>query len=253
MTEIVSLRGIAKSYGAARALDAVDLTLGGGEVVAVVGDNGAGKSTLVGVLSGAIAADAGTMTYGGRRVSFDSPAAARRAGIAAVPQELALCENLDVVQNLFLGMERTRGGILDEVAMERTAWQLLDRLAARVPDVRVPVHALSGGQRRGVAVARALLGDPAVIALDEPTAGLGARQTAQVLNLVARLRRDGHAVVFVSHSIPDVLAVADRVIVLRLGRIVAEFDASVTTSEELLAAVTGVPPHPSAPDGRSAS
>src|SRR5699024_7978981 len=156
--------------------DAVDLTLNDAEVVAVVGDNGAGKSTLVGVLSGAIAADAGTTTYAGRRVAFDSPASARRAGIAAVPQELALCENLDVVQNLFLGMERTRGGILDEVTMERTAWQLLDRLAARVPDVRVPVHALSGGQRRGVAVARALLGDPAVIALDEPTAGLGVRQ-----------------------------------------------------------------------------
>lgn len=250
MSEIVAMTGVMKSFGAAQALAGIDLVLRAGEVLAVVGDNGAGKSTLVGVLSGAFAPDAGTMSVAGEPVVFSSPAAARRAGIVAVPQELSLCDDLDVVENLFLAAEIRRGPFLDEVAMEREAWHLLDRLEARVPDVRVPISALSGGQRRGVAIARALLGDPLVIALDEPTSGLGVRQTAQVLNLVSRLRAEGHAVVFVSHSITDVLAVADRVVALRLGRIVGEFDAESTTTEDLLGAITGVPPM-RPPEGRT--
>ncbi len=237
---VLSLRGIAKSYGAARALAGVDLDVHPHEVVAVVGDNGAGKSTLVGVLTGALAPDRGEILLDRKPVSLTSPAAARALGIAAVFQDLALCENLDVVENLFLGHEALRGGLLDEVAMEKEAWELLGQLAARVPSVRVPVAALSGGQRQAVAIARSLLGQPRVVVLDEPTASLGLTQTAEFLTLVERLRSRGHGVVLTSHSIVDVQAVADRIVVLRLGRVNGEFDAAKASYEELLAAVTGV-------------
>lgn len=248
MTAAVSLVGVSKSFGAAQALIDVDLDIHAGEVLAVVGDNGAGKSTLVGLASGATAPTAGAIRVDGVAVRFGSPADARRHGIVASPQALALCGNLDVVENLYLGHEDARAGILDEVSMERGARTVLDSLAARIPDVRVPVHALSGGQRRSVAIARALLGDPRVVLLDEPTNALGVRQTAQILTLIGRLRARGHAVVLASHSITDVLAVADRVIVLRLGRLVAEYDASRTSAEELLGAITGA----TAPSGPGA-
>jgi ABC-type sugar transport system ATPase subunit len=237
---VLSLRGVSKSYGAVRALVDVDFEVHAHEVVAVIGDNGAGKSTLVGTLTGALAPDSGEVAVDGRPVTLSDPAVARGHGIAAVFQDLALCQNLDVVENLYLGHEAERGLLLDEVTMEKHAWELLNQLAARVPSVRVPVAALTGGQRQAVAIARSLLGEPRVIVLDEPTAALGLRQTAEFLMLVERLRERGHGVVLTSHSLADVQAVADRIVVLRLGRTNGEFDAAKTSYEELLAAVTGI-------------
>jgi len=237
---VLALRGVSKSYGAARALVDVDLQVHAHEVVAVIGDNGAGKSTLVGTLTGALLPDEGEVLVDGRAVTLSDPSVARGHGIAAVFQDLALCANLDVVENLYLGHEAERGLLLDEVTMEKHAWELLNQLAARVPSVRVPVAALSGGQRQAVAIARSLLGEPRVVVLDEPTAALGLRQTAEFLTLVERLRERGHGVVLTSHSLADVQAVADRIVVLRLGRVNGEFDAAKTSYEELLAAVTGI-------------
>ncbi|GAA1860259.1 ATP-binding cassette domain-containing protein [Microbacterium koreense] len=239
MTTVVTFAGVSKSFGAAQALIDVDLQINAGEVLALVGDNGAGKSTLMGIASGAMAPTSGVVRVDGAPQRFSSPADARRQGIVASPQGIALCDNLDVVKNLYLGHEETNFGILDEPEMERGARQALESLAARIPDVRVPVHALSGGQRRSVAIARSLLGNPRVLLLDEPTNALGVRQTAQILTLIGRLRARGLAVVLASHSITDVLAVADRIVALRLGRIVAEYDAAQTNAEELLAAITG--------------
>jgi D-xylose transport system ATP-binding protein len=239
---VLSLRGVSKSFGAVRALAHVDLDVRTHEVVAVVGDNGSGKSTLAGVLSGALVPDAGQVELDGRPVTLASPGLARALGIATVFQDGALCANLDVVENLFLGQEVTLGPLLDEVAMEKEAWSLLNKLAARVPSVRVPVGALTGGQRQAVAIARALLGDPRVVVLDEPTAALGITQTAEVLNLVERLRDEGHAVVLISSSIVDVQAVADRIVVLRLGRTNGAFDADQVSYEDLIAAMTGATP-----------
>lgn len=235
---ILSLRGVSKSFGAVAALTDVDLDVGRGEVVAVVGDNGAGKSTLVKVLSGVHAADAGTITYDGRDVSIGSPAEAHQLGIATVFQDLALCENLNVVENLFLGQELNRLR-LDKVQMEVRSWELLRQLSAKIPTVRVPVASLSGGQRQTVAIARSLLGDPKVVVLDEPTAALGVAQTAEVLNLVERLKDSGLGVIMISHNMVDVKAVADRVAVLRLGRNNGVFDAQAVSSEEIVAAITG--------------
>ncbi len=209
-----------------------------GEVVAVVGDNGAGKSTLVKVLSGVHLPDSGEITFEGRPVSVPSPAAAHALGIATVYQDLALCENLNVVENLFLGQEI--GGLrLDEVQMENRSWELLRQLSAKIPTVRLQVAALSGGQRQTVAIARSLLGDPKVIILDEPTAALGVAQTAEVLNLVERLRERGLGVIMISHNMVDVKAVADTVVVLRLGRNNGVFRVDEVSSEDIIAAITG--------------
>jgi D-xylose transport system ATP-binding protein len=235
---VLSLRGISKSFGAVAALTDVDLDVRAGEVVALVGDNGAGKSTLVKVLSGVHPQDSGTLKFDGREVRVDSPAAARDLGIATVFQDLALCENLSVVENLFLGREIGTMR-LDETRMETRAWELLQQLSAKIPTVSIQVAALSGGQRQTIAIARSLLGDPQLILLDEPTAALGVAQTAEVLNLVERLRDRGLAVLMVSHNMVDVKAVADRVAVLRLGRNNGIFDARAVSSEEIIAAITG--------------
>lgn len=235
---VLSLRRISKSFGAVAALTDVDLDVHAGEVVALVGDNGAGKSTLVKVLSGVHPQDGGTLVFDGREVRVDSPAAARDLGIATVFQDLALCENLSVVENLFLGREIGTMR-LDETRMETRSWELLQQLSAKIPTVRIQVAALSGGQRQTVAIARSLLGDPKLILLDEPTAALGVAQTAEVLNLVERLRERGLAVLMVSHNMVDVKAVADRVAVLRLGRNNGTFDAKTVSSEEIIAAITG--------------
>ena len=239
---VVSLRGITHSFGAVRALIDVDLDVCPHEVVAVVGDNGAGKSTLVGVLAGALVPDAGEVVVDDQEVRLSSPGLARQLGIATVFQDLALCEDLDVVENLFLGQEVRRGPLLDEVAMERGATRLLAQLAARVPSLRAPVSGLSGVQRQAVAVARALVGEPRVLVLDEPTASLGVTQTAEVLNLVERVRDRGYGVVVVSQNMADVQAVADRVVVLRRGRVNGVFDAETASYEDIIAAVTGVTP-----------
>ncbi|MFD5875912.1 ATP-binding cassette domain-containing protein [Streptomyces sp. NPDC060322] len=235
---VLSLRGVTKQFGAVAALSGVDLDVAAGEVVAVVGDNGAGKSTLVKILSGVHAPDAGTLSFHGEEVVFDSPGAAHALGIATVYQDLALCENLDVKANLFLGQE-LRPWMLDDVSMERRSWELLRELGARIPTLDVPVAALSGGQRQTVAIARALLGRPEVVLLDEPTAALGVAQTAEVLNLIERLKGNGLGTVMISHNLEDVRAVADRVAVLRLGRNNGVFDAREVSSEEVVAAITG--------------
>jgi D-xylose transport system ATP-binding protein len=235
---ILSLRGISKHFGAVAALTDIDLDVRAGEVVALVGDNGAGKSTLIKCLSGVHPPDSGTITFEGTDVRITSPAGAQRLGIATVYQDLALCENLNVVDNLFLGQE-LRPMRLDEVGMEVRAWELLRQLSAKIPTVRIPVASLSGGQRQTVAIARSLLGDPKVIILDEPTAALGVAQTTEVLNLVERLRERGHGVIMISHNMADVTAVADTVAVLRLGRNNGVFSMREVSTEDIVAAITG--------------
>ncbi len=236
--ELLALRGVTKHFGAVAALTGIDLTVHESEVVALVGDNGAGKSTLVKVLAGVHAADSGTILFEGEAVNIHSPADAQELGIATVYQDLALCENLNVVENLFLGQE-LRPARLDDVAMEVKAWELLRQLSAKIPTVRIPVASLSGGQRQTVAIARSLLGAPKIIILDEPTAALGVAQTAEVLNLVERLRENGHGVIMISHNMADVLAVADTVAVLRLGRNNGFFTVGDVSTEEIIAAITG--------------
>ncbi len=235
---ILSLRGITKTFGAVAALTDVDLDVAAAQVVAIVGDNGAGKSTLVKVLSGVHAPDSGTITFEGREVEIPTPAAAQQLGIATVYQDLALCENLNVVENLFLGQE-LRPSRLDEVSMEVKSWELLRELSAKIPTVRIPIASLSGGQRQTVAIARSLLGDPKIIILDEPTAALGVAQTAEVLNLIERLRQRGHGVIMISHNMADVKAVADTVVVLRLGRNNGVFEVGDVSQEDIIAAITG--------------
>ncbi|MBB5076782.1 ATP-binding cassette domain-containing protein [Nonomuraea endophytica] len=238
MPPILSLRGITKTFGAVAALTDVDLDVRAGQVVAVVGDNGAGKSTLVKVLSGVHPQDGGTITFDGGQTTIPTPAAAQRLGIATVFQDLALCENLNVIENLFLGQE-IRPFRLDDVAMETRSHDLLKQLSAKIPNLRAPVAGLSGGQRQTVAIARSLLGEPKVIILDEPTAALGVAQTAEVLNLVERLRENDLGVIMISHNMADVKAVADKVAVLRLGRNNGVFDAAEVSAEEIVAAITG--------------
>ena len=234
---VLSLRGISKQFGAVSALTDIDLDVHAGEVVALVGDNGAGKSTLVKVLAGVHQPTSGTMTFRGNPVTLAGPSDALALGIATVFQDLALCENLDVVANIFLGRE-LKPAQLDEVAMEIRAWTLLNELSARIPSVREPVASLSGGQRQTVAIARSLLLEPRLIMLDEPTAALGVAQTAEVLDLIQRVRARGLGVIVISHNMEDVRAVADRIIVLRLGRNNGVFTPDATNAE-LVGAITG--------------
>jgi len=236
---LLSLRGITKRFGAVRALTGVDLDVYSGEVVALVGDNGAGKSTLVKILSGVHPQDGGTITFGGNPVTIATPTDARDIGIETVYQDLSLCDNLDVVSNLWLGRELRRNGVIDEVEMEGRSWSLLRELSARISSVRVAVASLSGGQRQTVAIARSLIGEPSILILDEPTAALGVAQTAEVLNLIERLRERGLGVIIISHNIADVQAVADRIVVLRLGRNNGNFRVADVTSEVIIAAITG--------------
>ncbi|WP_062214231.1 ATP-binding cassette domain-containing protein [Streptomyces sp. NBRC 109706] len=236
---VLALRGVSKRFGAVQALTDVDLEIRPGEVTALVGDNGAGKSTLIKTIAGVHPIDSGSIVWKGRTVRIAKPHDAQDLGIATVYQDLALCDNLDVVANLFLGREVRNLHVLDQVTMERQARDLLDTLSIRIPSVRIPVASLSGGQRQVVAIARALVGDPEVVILDEPTAALGVEQTAQVLDLVERLRDRGLGVILISHNVADVRAVADEVAVLRLGRNNGVFRAADTTGEEIIAAITG--------------
>jgi D-xylose transport system ATP-binding protein len=236
---ILQLSGVNKRFGAVQALTDVNLDVYPGEVIALVGDNGAGKSTLVKVIAGVHPQDTGTITFNGKPAHLSSPAHARHLGIATVFQDLALCDNLDVVANLFLGNEPTSGIAMNEIEMEQKSWELLRQLSAKIPSVRIPIASLSGGQRQTVAIARSLLGDPKLVILDEPTAALGVAQTAEVLNLGERLRESGYAVMLISHNMADVQAVADRVCVLRLGRNNGVFRVADVSYEEIIAAITG--------------
>ena len=234
---VLGLRNVSKNFGAVSALTDVDLDVHAGEVVALVGDNGAGKSTLVKILAGVHQASSGSITFAGKPVALTDPGAALNLGIATVFQDLALCENLDVVANIFLGRELSPMR-LDEVSMEVRAWTLLNELSARIPNVRDVVASLSGGQRQTVAIARSLLSQPKLIMLDEPTAALGVAQTAEVLNLIERVRDRGLGVIMISHNMEDVRAVADRIVVLRLGRNNGVFYPD-TSNQELVGAITG--------------
>jgi D-xylose transport system ATP-binding protein len=244
-TPVLALQGVSKSFGPVQALENVDFDVHPREVVALVGDNGAGKSTLVKVIAGIHGADRGKILFDGQPVKISDPNDAVRLGIATVYQDLALCDNLDVVENLFLGREEIGSGLaevtrsLDETDMEHRSHELLSNLAVTITDVRAEVGTMSGGQRQQVAIARSLLGEPKVVLLDEPTAALGVRQTAQVLALIKRLREQGHGVVVVTHNLADVFAVADRVYVLRLGKKAGDFAAAEASQEEVVAAITG--------------
>jgi D-xylose transport system ATP-binding protein len=243
---VLQLHGVGVTYGAVRALSEVDLHVDAGEVLALVGDNGAGKSTLVKSISGARHPDEGIIEVAGEEVTIDSPRQAGELGIATVFQDLALCDDLDVVSNLFLGRETRRKpwGNLDQSGMERRSRELLGSLnATTIRNVRAKVARLSGGQRQSVAIARALVGNPRIVLLDEPTAALGVAQTAEVLDLVGRLREQGIGVVLISHNMSDVMAVSDRVQVLRLGRTNGVFRTSETTVDQIVAAITGASTH----------
>ncbi len=234
------MRGISKSFGAVRALYHVDFEVKAGEVVGLVGDNGAGKSTLIKVISGVGPADEGEIFLEGKQVHIPNPQAANNLGIETVYQDLALCDNLDVVANLFLGREeRSFLRSLSEIDMEKQSLNVLRTLNVKLPSTRTAVATLSGGQRQSVAVAKSILRQAKVVLLDEPTAALGVAQTRQVLNLIRRLRDQGLAVVVISHNLADVFEVVDRVIVLRLGRRVGTFDIKTTTPEQIVASITG--------------
>ena len=243
-TPVLALKGVSKSFGPVQALSDVDFEVQPAEVVALVGDNGAGKSTLVKTIAGIHSPDAGTITFEGKEVTISGPSDAVHLGIATVYQDLALCDNLDVVENLFLGREeKAEGpagfvGQLDEVDMEKQTGELLQNLAVTITSVRAEVGTMSGGQRQQVAIARSLLGEPKLVMLDEPTAALGVRQTAQVLELIKRLRERGYGVVVISHNLADVFEVADRIYVLRLGQQAGDFKAGETSQDEVVRAIT---------------
>ncbi len=250
---LLAVKGVSKRFGPVEALTDVDFEVRAGEVVALVGDNGAGKSTLVKIISGIYSADEGEFFFDGESVNFHSPQEATGLGIATVYQDLALCDNLDVVANLYLGSEQTSGGTgvvsraLDETAMEKRSSELLETLAVTIQSLRSEVGTLSGGQRQQVAVARSLLGEPKLVMLDEPTAALGVTQTALVLALIKRLREQGLGVIVISHNLAEVFQVADRIFVLRLGRAAASFEADDATEEHVVSAITGATEAPAAP------
>jgi len=224
---LLSLRDISKHFGPVTALDGVDLDVPAGRVTALLGDNGAGKSTLIKVIAGIHEADHGEIYWNGERVHVRTPHDATMLGVATVYQDLALCDNLDIVANMFLGVETRSYGMLDETPMELTARETLAGLSVTsVRSIRQAVGSLSGGQRQSVAVARAVMGDAKLVIMDEPTAALGVSQTAMVLELIQRLAAGGIAVLVISHNLNDVFAVADRVAILHLGRLVSTGPAS---------------------------
>jgi simple sugar transport system ATP-binding protein len=244
-TPLLEARGIVKSFGKVVALRGADFEVRPQEVVALVGDNGAGKSTLVKTLAGVLQPDAGEIVFEGRPVEIHSPHDARDLGIETVYQDLALASDLDPASNLFLGREVMRPGVLgrlgfiDKPAMRRRAHEAFDRLSVAIQDTTAPVATMSGGQRQGVAVSRAVMWASKVVFMDEPTAALGVVQTRNVLDLIRRVRDQGLSVVLISHNMPEVLEVADRIEVLRLGERVAQFARGEVTMEEIVGAMTG--------------
>ena len=237
---VVELTGIRKSFGPVEVLKGIDFSAYAGQVTALVGDNGAGKSTLIKGLAGVQPFDEGLIRFAGTQVELNSPLQAAGYGIEVVYQDLALCENLDIVQNMFLGKEELKMGTLNEPAMELQATQALTRLSVRtVKSVRQKVSSLSGGQRQTVAIGRSVLREAKLVILDEPTAALGVAQTEQVLNLVQRLAQQGVAVIIISHNISDVFKVADQISVMYLGQMVAHLNTKSTNYDEVIAYITG--------------
>jgi len=238
------MRGISKRFGGVEALVGVDLDVHRHEVVALVGDNGAGKSTLAKMVAGVVTPDTGLMEIDGVPVSIPTPSAAHGLGVATVFQDLALCDNLDVTSNIFLGRELSSArGVRDDERMEQVARQTLRDLSSRIPSVRVPLSGLSAGQRQSVAIARTLIGAPRIVVLDEPTAALSVAHTAEVLMHIEGLRDLGLGVILISHNMTDVRSVADRIEVLRHGRNNGSFDARTTGYETILGAITGAVRH----------
>jgi D-xylose transport system ATP-binding protein len=237
---VLELRGVSKSFGAVQALYQVDFHVAPGEVMALVGDNGAGKSTLIKCIAGIHPADEGETIFDGEKVSIHGPKDAARLGIEVVYQDLALADNLDVVQNMYLGRELVDGARrLNETEMEAKAQDTLKSLSVTtLQSVRQTVAGLSGGQRQSVAVAKAVMWNSRVVILDEPTAALGVAQTRQVLDLVKRLGEQGLAVILISHNLHDIFEVADSITVLRLGQNVAEFKRTATNQQEVVEAIT---------------
>jgi D-xylose transport system ATP-binding protein len=241
---LLELRGVSKNFGSVHALIDVDFEVRAGEVMALVGDNGAGKSTLIKCVAGIHTADGGEIVFDGQPVSIHGPKDSAKLGIEVVYQDLALCDNLDVVQNMYLGREsHDVFQRLREPEMEKRTAETMKSLAVTtIRSIRQPVATLSGGQRQSVAVARAVMWNSRLVILDEPTAALGVAQTEQVLELVARLAEQGLAVVLISHNLHDVFAVAHRITVLRLGRNIALYHREQTTQQEVVGAITaGVP------------
>ncbi|ACU54496.1 ABC transporter related [Acidimicrobium ferrooxidans DSM 10331] len=255
MTQAVSgalleLRGVEKNFGAVKALEHVDLTVVPGKVTALVGDNGAGKSTLIKVISGIHRIDGGEILIDGQRVDIHDPRDAERLGITTVYQDLALCDNLDIVQNMFLGREPRRRGILDEATMEQKVRSTLAGLSVvTVRSIRQPVGSLSGGQRQAVAVARAVLWNSRVVLFDEPTAALGVSQTRVVLGIIRDLAASGMSVILISHNLQDVFSTADRIAILHLGRMVAQGDRAEFEPGRVVELMTGQSLESGAPRG----
>ena len=239
---VLELEDVNKTFGAVNALSGIRLSVLAGEVVALVGDNGAGKSTLVKIAAGVIPPDGGIIHFDGEVVDFRGPMDATKAGVAVIYQDLALCDNLSVTANLFLGREIQNSAVspLNEEAMESKVLELLSELnVGQIKDIDIKVGSLSGGQRQTIAIARSLIGQPKVVLLDEPTAALGVAQKVEVLKLIRRLADRGIGVVVISHNISEVLEVSDRVVVLRLGKVVANFETKNITSDDVVAAITG--------------
>jgi D-xylose transport system ATP-binding protein len=241
--EILSVSDLSVQFGGVAALQNIDLQIRSHEIVALVGENAAGKSTLARVLAGVQQPSSGLIRWLGEPVSIPNPLAARKLGIAMVHQSLALADNLDVTANLFLGQEVNSHGMLDDMQMDVIARKTLTTIGARIPSVRQLVGTLSGGQRQSIAIARAMLGSPQVVLLDEPTASLSVAQTGDVLSVIEKMRDMGCGIVLISHNLADVRSIADRVVVLRHGRKVGEAPVSDVSYEDIVAAITGASAH----------
>lgn len=239
-TPLLELDGISKQFGAVQALYSVNLQVNAGEVVALVGDNGAGKSTLIKTIAGIHEPTEGQIFWEGQPIKIQNPKQSADIGIEVVYQDLALADNLDIVENMFLGRElKTKFGTLDRISMELKAIDVLQQLqVTTIQSISQSVAGLSGGQRQSVAVAKAVMWNAKLVILDEPTAALGVAQTRQVLNLVTRLKEQGLGVIIISHNLHDVFEIADRIVVLRLGQDVANFDAKNVTQTQVVEAIT---------------
>lgn len=238
---LLSMTGISRRFGAVQALTDVSFEVHAREVVGLVGDNAAGKSTLAKIIAGALEPTSGTIRIDGEEVTIPSPSAAHQHGIATVFQDLAICENLDVTANIFLGKEKQHRGALRDGEMELAAREAIQDLQIHVPSIKTLLRDLSAGQRQSIAIARTLIGNPRLVVLDEPTASLGVSQTAEVLTHIERLRDLGFGVIFISHNLSDVRAISDRIEVLRHGRNNGSFSGSDASYSDLIAAIIGAP------------